>query len=125
MWSTSFSTAALIWTRVTMHLRSRYTHCMSKTALLAAVAFLVLCQSAHSLPSAPQERLGDLLITPSNMQTTNTDGRYTARPGFHYVRVNVTVKNIGSKTVCTGLYAKIDTSLSAGGRIGHVRLTAK
>lgn len=100
-------------------------HAMRKAALLAALGCLLLCQPAHTLPTAPQEPLGDLLIAPSNMQTTKTDGRYTAQPGFHYVRVAITLKNVGHTTVCASLSARIDTSLGGGKRYGRVSLTAK
>ncbi len=98
---------------------------MRKTALFTALGCLLLCQSAHSLPSAPQEQIGDLLVTLSDMQTIKTDGRYTAQLGFHYVRVNVAVRNVGRKTVCTQLSAGLETSLGGGHKFGHVRLTAR
>ena len=99
---------------------------MRQTTLLTALGFLALCQCAWTEPTPPQEQLGDLLITLSNMQTTKTVGRYnTAQSGFHYLRVNVVVKNVGSKTVCTSLSAGIETSLGSGSKSGQVKLTAR
>jgi len=98
---------------------------MRKTALLTAVGLLVLCQYAWTEPTTPEERIGDLLFTPLSVQSTKTDGYFKAKAGFHYVRVAVTLKNVGHKAVCTVLSADIDTSLGGGKRSGDVSLTAK
>jgi TonB family protein len=98
---------------------------MTKTVLLVTLAFLTLCHFAWSAPATPHEQLGDLLISPSNVQTMKTDGRYKAQPGFHDVRVNVSLKSVGNKAICTYLRAYLDTSLGGGRKSGSVRLKAK
>ena len=70
--------------------------------------------------SNPTRQIGDLLISPSAVQTTKTDGRYTAPPGFHYVRVAVAVRNVGNKAICTYLSAHLGTSLSGGRKLGSM-----
>jgi TonB family protein len=102
---------------------------MTKTVLLVTLAFLTLCHFAWPAPATPHEQLGDLLISPSKVDTiTETDGRYgrhTAPSGFHSVRVHISLKSVGNKAVCTYLSAYLDTSLGGGSKLGTVRLKAK
>lgn len=98
---------------------------MTKTVLLITLAFLALCHSAWPVPATPCEQIGDLLISPSAVQTTKTDGRYTAPPGFYYVRVAVAVRNVGDKAICTYLSAHLGTSLSGGRKLGSMTLKAR
>ena len=98
---------------------------MTKAVLFITLAFLALCHTAWPLPTAPHEQIGDLLISPSAVQTTKTDGRYTAPPGFHYVRVAVAVRNVGNKAICTYLSAHLGTSLSGGRKLGSMTLKAR
>jgi len=93
---------------------------MTKAVLFITLAFLALCHTAWPLPTAPHEQIGDLLISPSAVQTTKTDGRYTAPPGFHYVRVAVAVRNVGNKAIRTYLSAHLGTSLSGGRKLGSM-----
>lgn len=98
---------------------------MTKTVLFITLAFLALCHSAWPVPATPCEQIGDLLISPSAVQTTKTDGRYTAPPGFYYVRVAVAVRNVGDKAICTYLSAHLGTSLSGGRKLGSMTLKAR
>jgi len=45
---------------------------MTKAVLFITLALLALCHSAWPVPATPQEQIGDLLISPSAVQTTKT-----------------------------------------------------
>ena len=83
------------------------------TALLLLLTLSASGQLSKAPSSTRQQRLGELLIVPNGIETTHKlqiRPTYTPSPGWHYVRITATLKNVGPHALCTPIHATLKTT---------------
>jgi len=80
------------------------------------LAYLMLCIPSTNAKDKPEGRIGDLLITATGVQETNTyetlaGDHLPTKPGFHTVLIALAIRNVGKYSVCANLGATLEGTL--------------
>ena len=83
------------------------------TALLLLLTVSASGQVSKVPASTREQRIGELLIVPTGIETARKlqmRPTYTPSPGWHYVRITATIKNVGPHALCTPIHATLKTT---------------